>query len=284
MLALLCLILTVSFNSNAQDIIVKTNQEEIKAKIIEVGTDAIKYKKTSMKDGPSFVIRKQEVFMIIYADGSREFMNDPSRKETTSSSSTSSSTILPDYQTKKDVSQSNESVAYSFTPINKKIWKDKSIKRKIRNSTNDRIITTGFQTSQYFFSIIPLFIESESFIKRNLAFVGVFDFPILHYENLNSAFGYHYYLNNAFHINKYKASLFTGAHISLTNGIRYIVETAMNDPYDSETGKAYLNQILFLKIGGRFQLNKKVAIFSELQSSTNAHLALRFGISATKFK
>jgi len=57
---------------HAQDVIVKTDQVEIKAKVTEITDAAIKYKKWDNLDGPLYNISKAEVFMIIYANGKRE--------------------------------------------------------------------------------------------------------------------------------------------------------------------------------------------------------------------
>ncbi len=57
---------------NAQDIILKKNGDEINAKIQEVGVNEIKYKKFDNLDGPVYTILKAEVFMIKYANGSKD--------------------------------------------------------------------------------------------------------------------------------------------------------------------------------------------------------------------
>lgn len=56
----------------AQDIIVKNNKEEIKAKVLEVDTDRVKYKLFDSQDGPIYTVLKGQVFMIIYKNGRRE--------------------------------------------------------------------------------------------------------------------------------------------------------------------------------------------------------------------
>jgi hypothetical protein len=64
----------IFFNLNAQDIIVKNDKTEIKAKIEELTETTIKYKKIEMLDGPSYNINKRDVFMIIYKNGTKEYM------------------------------------------------------------------------------------------------------------------------------------------------------------------------------------------------------------------
>jgi len=62
----------------AQDFITKTNGEDIKAKVIEVGTTEIRYKKYEFPDGPLYVILKSEVLMIRYENGSKDIFNNQS--------------------------------------------------------------------------------------------------------------------------------------------------------------------------------------------------------------
>lgn len=71
-LTLIFLYLTLSAYS--QDVIVKNDQTEIKAKIEEITETTIKYKKFEMLDGPTYNINVKDVFMIIYKNGTKEYM------------------------------------------------------------------------------------------------------------------------------------------------------------------------------------------------------------------
>lgn len=71
-LTFLCLIMLGGHVASAQDIIVKTDQTEIKAKVLEIEESKIKYKLFDHQDGPTYNIAKKEVFMIIYKSGKRE--------------------------------------------------------------------------------------------------------------------------------------------------------------------------------------------------------------------
>lgn len=59
----------------AQDFIIKTNGNEIKAKVLEITIDVIKYKKFDNLEGPTISILKSEVFMIKYANGTSDVIN-----------------------------------------------------------------------------------------------------------------------------------------------------------------------------------------------------------------
>lgn len=58
----------------AQDLIMKIDGDEIKAKVLEIGDSEIKYKRFDNEDGPSYSISKSEVFVIKYANGTKELM------------------------------------------------------------------------------------------------------------------------------------------------------------------------------------------------------------------
>lgn len=78
--AILLLVIGVFFTSNlkAQDTIVKTNGEIISAKISEVGTNAITYKKTDLIDGPTFVDYKTDILYVKYSNGKKQiFTKEP---------------------------------------------------------------------------------------------------------------------------------------------------------------------------------------------------------------
>ena len=68
------LLLLCFAQAKAQDIIVKNDKTEIKAKIEEITETVIKYKKFEMLDGPVYNINKRDVFMVIYKNGSKEYM------------------------------------------------------------------------------------------------------------------------------------------------------------------------------------------------------------------
>ncbi len=56
----------------SQDIIRLKNGTEIQAKVIEIGSKEIKYKKYNFIDGPDYILLKKEVDYIIYENGMRE--------------------------------------------------------------------------------------------------------------------------------------------------------------------------------------------------------------------
>lgn len=70
--SLICLLIVI-IGANAQDLMVKTDGEEIEAKILEITPDVIKYKKHSNIDGPLYTIDKGVVKEITFENGDKEF-------------------------------------------------------------------------------------------------------------------------------------------------------------------------------------------------------------------
>ncbi|MCX6198536.1 MAG: hypothetical protein NTY88_04850 [Bacteroidetes bacterium] len=65
----------------SQDIITLKNGDELKGKIIKVGTTEIEYRKDTAS--PVYAIKKSEVFMIKYENGSKEVVTTMERKKET---------------------------------------------------------------------------------------------------------------------------------------------------------------------------------------------------------
>ena len=71
---LLFTLLFVAFTSTsmAQDIIVTKQSERIDAKILEISTTEIKYKRTDNPEGPTYVLPREKVASVVYANGGVE--------------------------------------------------------------------------------------------------------------------------------------------------------------------------------------------------------------------
>ena len=62
-------------NTFAQDVILKTDGSEIKAKILEVDDHQVKYKAFDYQDGPTRIINTYDVMMVSFENGTKEFFN-----------------------------------------------------------------------------------------------------------------------------------------------------------------------------------------------------------------
>ena len=70
-------IFMLSGSIHAQDYIIKMNRDDIKAKVLEITTTEIKYKRYDNPDGATYVIPKSEVMMIRHNDGTKDIFNSP---------------------------------------------------------------------------------------------------------------------------------------------------------------------------------------------------------------
>lgn len=75
LLLLLALVLAASLSALAQDIIILKSSEKIKAKIVEISSSEIAYKKVNYLDGPTFRLDLSEVSSVIYANGDVQAFN-----------------------------------------------------------------------------------------------------------------------------------------------------------------------------------------------------------------
>lgn len=111
---------------HAQDIITKKDGTDIQAKVTEVGIDQISYKKYSNPDGPTYVIKKNEILMITYENGEREVY--------ASDEGINAKSILPQgmmtYNTWSGkvsvggVTMENDMLEHYFTPEDYRLYRD----------------------------------------------------------------------------------------------------------------------------------------------------------------
>jgi hypothetical protein len=79
----------IEYNSGSDcDILLLRSGEEISVKVLEIGTQEIKYKKCDNQQGPTISVLKNDVFMITYANGSKDVFK-VENKATTSNNNTS---------------------------------------------------------------------------------------------------------------------------------------------------------------------------------------------------
>src|ERR1035437_7811222 len=71
----LALAISMIYQIFSQDVIIKNDKSEIKAKVLEIQETTIKYKLFEFLDGPIRNIPISDVFMIIYENGKRETFN-----------------------------------------------------------------------------------------------------------------------------------------------------------------------------------------------------------------
>lgn len=93
---MLMVFLPLTYALKAQDLLIRSNGDTIKARILEVTDEAFRYKKTNNPDGPTFVTKKAELSRVIYANGTEEKITAPehSTGETTTVTPKSSEPVI----------------------------------------------------------------------------------------------------------------------------------------------------------------------------------------------
>ncbi|MFT5566930.1 MAG: hypothetical protein ACI81Y_001878, partial [Glaciecola sp.] len=87
-LTLLTLIFAITF-CFSQDMITKKSGEDIEAKILEVTTTEIKFKKSDNINGPIFTILKSDVLIVRYENGTKDIFNEEKMTKTVSPTNSS---------------------------------------------------------------------------------------------------------------------------------------------------------------------------------------------------
>ena len=70
---IIILALSSFFALGQDDVVIKTNGDTIHAKVLEVGLNAISFKKSNNPEGPTFVETKEDIRLIIYKNGDKQF-------------------------------------------------------------------------------------------------------------------------------------------------------------------------------------------------------------------
>ena len=68
-------LLSAALAVSAQDLITKKDGSDIQAKILEVTSTEVKYKKYSNLEGPTFTLPKSDILIIRYENGENEVFN-----------------------------------------------------------------------------------------------------------------------------------------------------------------------------------------------------------------
>ena len=100
-------------NMFAQDVVTLKNGEDIEAFVQEIGEVDVKYKKFDNPNGPNYTLKKAEIFMIRYANGSKDVFVDnvaPAEPtETTTAKPSTQSQALPQ-NVQANITQDNKTV------------------------------------------------------------------------------------------------------------------------------------------------------------------------------
>ena len=252
----------------AQDIIIKNDKSELKAKVVEITDDYIKYHDWDNLTGPIYNISKAQVFMINYQNGKREFItsNTDNKTETkvntTKPANTPTTTTKVNTTTEKVTTTTESPISsspYQFTP------RDKNQPKSFDN-VPDRISYFGVTLNLVGKATIPTVTwVNEVFVATNLSLVSGFNAYYNNTESMgykSSAFtfgiivGGAYYLNDVLKIDKSKGAVYLGANAM------YLSSAIKDDLFGSYTGSKFTG---FGRAGGLLNFSKKFGAFAEVQ-------------------
>ena len=77
LLSLFSLLVLLVGPARAQDLLTKRNGDEIAVKVVEITPAEVKYRRADNPDGPLISIWRTDVFLIRYANGTKEVLNSP---------------------------------------------------------------------------------------------------------------------------------------------------------------------------------------------------------------
>ena len=141
----------------SQDTIVKKNGDIILAKILEIGTDQIKYKKIGFEDGPTYIENKTEINWIKYKNGQKEEFKNVAYTQQIDNSANAS-----DYYNPNAGSDYKIKIIRNKYRLKDVTYNERQIQNILLETNNKKIMTLvgqarDAQKSQYIgFAAIPL--------------------------------------------------------------------------------------------------------------------------------
>ena len=266
------LLFLISACTLAQDIIYKTDKTEIKAKIIEVLDNDIKYKKFEFLDGPTYSMSKSDIFMIIYKNGQKEMFDNDKSKNTPKQKETKSEVVISKIDAKKTSNSKQQLQSkkeeIEFTKTNSEYG--------INNTNYVGAFELGTTLNNWeIYTVPPIIINAEAFKTKNLGFGTHLAYS---YISSSSSFGNttisssafssliglrgNFYLNEILKINPNKIHFYGGVTLSMNIVSTDISSNSSSFPSKSDTS---YNFGYFAQVGGRNFFSERFGLISELQ-------------------
>ena len=95
LLLLLPLLALLAVSARAQDLLTKRNGDEIAVNVLEITPSEVRYRRSDNPDGPLISVWKTDVFMVRYANGTKELFNTPPAAAGTPVSAAAARTAFP---------------------------------------------------------------------------------------------------------------------------------------------------------------------------------------------
>jgi hypothetical protein len=144
----------------AQDIITLKTGEDLKAKIMEIGLNDVKYKKFENLNGPTYTLNKSDIFMIKYENGTKDVFNT-----TTSAPAPQPSSGYPSNGSNNEtvVRRNDDGYYHSQTDYdaNMKLYRSKLTKGIVMTSIGAPLLIAGFGLVGYGASVASDYYSSN---------------------------------------------------------------------------------------------------------------------------
>jgi hypothetical protein len=170
----LIIIIIITCNIKAQDIIHTKDGQEISTKVEEVGIDVVKYKKFDKQTGATYLILKSDIVSIMYEDGEIDVFSQKTKKQNTTSKVQKENTDIysnSDKNEKQDkftlvgkIYAAEVAGQYQFFTFNA----DKSVEYTVRNKS---LKVKEQKTYTYNLEYPKLEILQDNLIKRTFIFI-----------------------------------------------------------------------------------------------------------------
>ena len=184
LLSLLVLTFAVG-TAQAQDLLTKQNGDELQVKVLEITPTEVRYRRSDNPDGPLISVRRSDVFMVRYANGTKEmFGANQNAPQTPPSSSPPPGPVVPgDEESAYDEVHLN-GPRIGFTVLSPGVL-DKAREGSYLNDLNPFITQFGWQFETRIFrmpngtagllEIVPLLggLEQGKFIPSLNALIGI---------------------------------------------------------------------------------------------------------------
>jgi hypothetical protein len=154
--------------SLGQDILFKLDGEQVEVKVSEITPSEVKYKLTSNPDGPTYVLPKTEVYMVEYANGSKDVFGVKSKPVDEIAppkiDSAKRSAEEKEYRSRKGGGIAGVIIGSVFTVVSVPLLVDGIIEVTGRNGKPTQAIAAGFTT---LFGIIGLGSGIDQLVKAS---------------------------------------------------------------------------------------------------------------------
>jgi len=166
--------------ANAQDVILKKDASEIKAKVLEITGEQVKYKDFDYQDGPTRNINISEVFMITYQNGQKEVFNKPAevKEKTEMQLQSTDNRQSTNYQSNENYALIHlyrlgnfigSAVSFDIDLDGKSIWRCKNDRKKTVKVTKEGVATLHAKTEAETHLTIDVEFGKEYYVECSIA-------------------------------------------------------------------------------------------------------------------